>query len=75
MLILPTQFEANSAMNPDEDEDAFLYGDDPQQSAAPLGRSSLVAEKPVDQQMEQSEGEVEDEEEDEEESDSVCHAR
>lgn len=58
-------------MNPEEDEDAFLYGDGPERSAA-MGQSAASARQAVDQEMEQaSEGEVEDDEEGEEESDSV----
>ena len=58
-------------MNPDEDEDAFLYGDGAQQNAAPSGQSAPLAQNSVDQEMEQaSEGEVEDNEEDDEEDES-----
>lgn len=60
-------------MNPDEDEDAFLYGDGPQQDTVISGSSAPSGQKAIDQEMEQaSEGEVEDEDEgEEEESDSV----
>jgi hypothetical protein len=58
-------------MNPEEDEDAFLYGDSLEQSTA-MGQPATSAPKATDQEMEQaSEGEVEDDEEGEEESDSV----
>jgi len=68
------EIEAHTPMNPDEDEDAFLYGDGAQQNNTTSGQSASIAEKPVDQEMEQaSEGEVEDneEEDEEDESDSV----
>jgi hypothetical protein len=61
-------------MNPEEDEDAFLYGDGPQQSTTTAGKPAASAQEAVDQEMEQaSEGEVEDED-GEEESDSVSLA-
>jgi hypothetical protein len=61
-------------MNPEEDEDAFLYGDGPQQSKTTAVQPAASAQEAVDQEMEQaSEGEVEDED-GEEESDSVSLA-